>query len=268
MRSFSWRAAVSAVALLLGATVVGLVTLWPDERTLEPGAARLTAKTQSAEVVSIAAVPCRAPGQSGCRRVTVRVLSGPDEGTTAAITVGDPGTEVAVSVGDRLRVYKNPVPEGAAAADPRIEPYGFADFERRAPLLWLALAFAALAGLAASLAVVVGFVVPAILGGEEPAWVALVGGFAVMFATIPLAHGVGAKAVAALLGSAASLTLVLVLARAFTSLAHLTGSRRTRRSTCARRRARTSRFRACSWQAWSSVHSACSTTSRSRRPRP
>src|SRR5918996_1407854 len=235
MRSFSWRAALSTVALLLGATVVGLITLWPDERTLEPEAARLTAKTQSAEVVSIAAVPCRVPGRSGCRRVTVRVLSGPDEGTTAAITVGDPGTEVAVSVGDRLRVFKNPVPEGAAA-DPRIEPYGFADFERRAPLLWLALAFAALvlasgrwqglralAGLAASLAVVVGFVVPAILGGEEPAWVALVGGFAVMFATIPLAHGVGAKAVAALLGSAASLTLVLVLARAFTSLAHLTG---------------------------------------------
>ena len=150
--------------------------------------------------------------------------------------MGDPGTEIAVSVGDRLRVYKNPVPEGAAGADPRIEPYGFADFERRAPLLWLALAFAALvlasgrwqglralAGLAASLAVVVGFVVPAILGGEEPAWVALVGGFAVMFATIPLAHGVGAKAVAALLGSAASLTLVLILARVFTSLAHLTG---------------------------------------------
>ena len=141
--------------------------------------------------------------------------------------MGDPGTEIAVSVGDRLRVYKNPVPEGAAGADPRIEPWGFADFERRAPLLWLALAFAALvlasgrwwqgfralAGLAASLAVVVGFVVPAILGGEEPAWVALVGGFAVMFATIPLAHGVGAKAVAALLGSAASLTLVLILAR-------------------------------------------------------
>jgi hypothetical protein len=64
------------------------VTLWPDERTLEPGAARLTAKTQSAEVVSIAAVPCRVPRRSGCRRVTVRVLSGPDEGTTAAITVG------------------------------------------------------------------------------------------------------------------------------------------------------------------------------------
>ena len=234
MRSFAWRAGVSTVALLLGATVVGLVALWPEERTIEQPESRVSAKTEQAEVVAIAAVPCRVPGRTDCRRATVRLLTGPDEGARAAITVGDPGTEVGLAVGDRLRVYKNPVPEGVD--NPQIEPYGFADFERRSPLLWLAVGFAALvlvsgrwkglralAGLAASLAIVVGFIVPAILAGKEPALVALVGAFAVMLATIPLAHGLGAKAVAALLGSAASLSLVLLLAYAFTGLARLTG---------------------------------------------
>jgi uncharacterized membrane protein len=53
--------------------------------------------------------------------------------------------------------------------------------------------------------------------------VALVGGFAVMFATIPLAHGIGPKTIAACLGTAASLILTLLLADLFVDLAHLSG---------------------------------------------
>lgn len=78
------------------------------------------------------------------------------------------------------------------------------------PLLWLALAFAALVvvsgrwkgaralvGLGMSLAIVVGFVVPAILDGRSPEGVALVGALAIMLVTIPLAQGAGPTAVAA-----------------------------------------------------------------------
>jgi len=117
-----------------------------------------------------------------------------------------------------------------------VDPYGFSDFERRTPLFWLTLIFAvlvlftarlrglrALLGLGASLAIVVLFVVPAILDGRSPAAVALVGAFAVMFATIPLTHGLGAKTIAACLGTAVSLGLTLVLANLFVDLTHLSG---------------------------------------------
>jgi uncharacterized membrane protein len=83
--------------------------------------------------------------------------------------------------------------------------------------------FRALLGLGASLAIVVFFIVPAILDGRSPAAVALVGAFAVMFATIPLAHGLGAKSIAACLGTAASLGLTLILANMFVELTHLSG---------------------------------------------
>jgi uncharacterized membrane protein len=80
-----------------------------------------------------------------------------------------------------------------------------------------------LLGLGGSLLVIVFFIVPAILDGRSPTSVALFGALAVMFATIPLAHGLGAKTVAACLGTAMSLLLVLTLADLFTELAHLTG---------------------------------------------
>jgi uncharacterized membrane protein len=80
-----------------------------------------------------------------------------------------------------------------------------------------------LAGLAVSLALVLVFVVPAILDGRSPLLVAMVGALAVALTTIPLAHGWGPKSVAAVLGSAASLILIALLAVLFTDLTHLTG---------------------------------------------
>ena len=56
------------------------------------------------------------------------------------------------------------------------------------------------------------FVVPAILDGESPLAVAVVGGLAIALITIPLAHGVGPKSLAAVLGTAASLLLTALLA--------------------------------------------------------
>ena len=41
----------------------GLVTLWPPDRTVEQPAGLVRPKTLQAEVVAIAAAPCRAPGQ-------------------------------------------------------------------------------------------------------------------------------------------------------------------------------------------------------------
>ena len=114
--------------------------------------------------------------------------------------------------------------------------YAFYDFQRGRPMLVLALAFVAivllfarlrgalsLAGLGFSLALVLLFVVPAILDGKSPFAVAVVGSLAVALITIPLAHGGGPKTLAALLGTAASLLLTALLALTFTKAAHLTG---------------------------------------------
>jgi uncharacterized membrane protein len=131
-------------------------------------------------------------------------------------------------------VYKNVVPKGATT---HVEPYSFADFDRRGAMLWLAVGFAvlllatgrlhglrALGGLLASMVIVVVFVVPAILHGSSPFAVAVIGAFTVMSVMMPLSYGVGAKSLAAWVGTAISLLLAAGLALAFTHLAHLSGA--------------------------------------------
>ena len=136
-----------------------------------------------------------------------------------------------------MLVYKNKLPpHNDWLGGPHVPPYSFSDFQRRRPMLWLLAAFAlvvvaagrfhglrALAGLAASLATVVFFVVPAIGDGRPPLQVAAFGGLGVMLLTIPLVHGGGAKSLAACLGTAAALLLTLGLADLFTHVAHLSG---------------------------------------------
>ncbi len=80
-----------------------------------------------------------------------------------------------------------------------------------------------LVGLAASLALVTQFLVPAILEGSSPLLVALVGSLAVMLVTITLAHGTGVTSLAAMLGSAVSLLVTALLALLFVEAAQITG---------------------------------------------
>jgi len=144
------------------------------------------------------------------------------------------GRNELVAVGDAVRLTENEVPPGADAA--QIPPYSLSGFERRAPLLWLALGFMAvvvvfgrwrglrsLVGLAISLLVVAKFVVPAIVGGRDPVAVAVVGAMAIMLTTILFAHGAGPKSLAAVLGTSFSLGLTVVLAMLFTGLTELSG---------------------------------------------
>lgn len=229
-----------ALVALVAATAVGLVLLWPGGEPIErpPGAPQAT---ESARVVEVDPGGCRGlegldpvdPRVGGCRRVAVELTSGPDDGLRTGFDIG-PGVEI--ERGDGVRVADNGLPEGAQVGGVAADQYSFLDFERRAPLLWLTLAFAALvlvttrwrglpalAGLAVSLGVVIGFVVPAILDGASPLGVATVGALAIMLVTIPLAHGVGPKAIAACLGTAVALAITLGLAELATELAHITG---------------------------------------------
>jgi uncharacterized membrane protein len=225
-RPLAW--AVGAIAL---ATAAALVVLWPGEGDTEL-AAGLAAPTERAEVTEVAEGPCPPPQPGTCARASVVVETGADADTEVSLALGTTVLDPDLEPGDAIRVSRAaPVP--GAAAEPT---YTFVDFERRSPMLWLALAFAALViafgrlrgalslvGLAASLGVVVLFIIPAILDGSSPLAVAVVGSLAVMLLTISLAHGLGPKSLAAMLGTTVSLVLVAVLALAFTELTHLTG---------------------------------------------
>ena len=225
----------AALGLLALVVVTGLALLWPDGGKINRPESRLPA-TLRAEVIAVEKTGCSVRDTDACLQAKARLLSGRDEGDIAEFVVGEAGAEVEVGVGDKVRVIRNKVPVQAEIDGVDIPPYSFNDFERRGPTYALAAAFAllvlvagrwhglrALAGLVASLGVVVLFIVPALLEGRQPLLVALFGALAVMLLTIPVAHGIGPKTIAATFGTTLSLLLTLGLALLFTKLAHLTG---------------------------------------------
>ena len=81
----------------------------------------------------------------------------------------------------------------------------------------------ALAGLAVTFALLLLFVVPAILAGEPPLLVAIVGSAAIMLTVLYLTHGFALSTTVAVLGTLASLTLTGLLSSATVAALHLTG---------------------------------------------
>lgn len=232
-----WGRAFAGVTLVLAViTAVGLLVLWPSGDSRVDLGPALSTGSERAEVERIEAFACSGLQTDTCRRVAARLLSGPNEGGTAEFELGVGGPNPDLDIGDQVRVVPQAPPGTGAGAAAGSAAYALTDFERRLPMLWLVIVFAALVivfgrlrgalslvGLGLSLGVVAIFIVPAILDGEAPLAVALVGSFAVMFATIPLAHGLGPKSIAAMLGTAVSLLLTVGLALLFVEVAHLTG---------------------------------------------
>jgi uncharacterized membrane protein len=71
--------------------------------------------------------------------------------------------------------------------------------------------------------VLIRFVLPAILAGGDPLTVAIVGGAAIMFVALYLAHGINAATTTAVLGTLASLLLTGLLALLFVEISIFTG---------------------------------------------
>jgi len=228
-RAFNLVAAALAVA-----TVVGLLVLWPGQ--VESQVAQgIAVDSERAKVDRVEEGFCAGFATQQCQFVKAHIQDGPETGKRIEIQLSAGGLDPDVDPGDEIRVAKAPKPpEGAPAVAGT--GYTLYDFERRGAMLILAALFAvvvlvfarwrgalSLVGLAISLALVLVFVVPAILDGKSPLLVAVTGSMAVALTTIPLAHGWGPKSLAALLGTAASLVLTALLALLFTNLTHLTG---------------------------------------------
>lgn len=221
---------VAILAVLVLVVIGGVIALWPSG-SVESSVPTL--ETVPAEVVAVEAGGCRAvlPEDSDeCLRVTVVIEEGERAGERSGFDLAAAAFDV--DVGDSVRV----TPTGAPVGSPEVDQFQFVDFERQAPLIWLSVAFAllviatarlkgvrALGGLLVSVAVVVGFVVPAIVDGSSPVAVAFIGALAIMLGTIPLTHGLGPPAVAACIGTATALAITLGIAVFAVDAAHITG---------------------------------------------
>jgi uncharacterized membrane protein len=142
-------------------------------------------------------------------------------------TVRDAGA-LEVAPGDDVLVGVSTGPEG--------DVYYIADHVRKLPLWALTLAFVglvlvvgrvsgiwSLVGMAASLLVIVRFIIPGILSGHSPVVISVIGALVIMLTTLYLAHGVNRKTTAALVGTVISLSLTAVLATVSIAVARLSG---------------------------------------------
>lgn len=233
LQSRAGRIVLALVGLLTVAVIAAMVVLWPSG---ESAVAPVTVgSTDRAEVVGVEREACeQSQTAEPCQILTIELRTGIDEGRRFPLTL--PGTDAAPEVqeGDRIKVLANAPGVEAAAGD--VEAYAFSDFERGRPVALLAIVFAVLVialgrvkgmlsliGLGLSLIVVLQFIVPAILDGSPPLLVAIVGGMAVMLATLLLTHGIGPTSLAAALGAAGALTVIALLAVVMVGAAHLTG---------------------------------------------
>lgn len=225
---------------LLTATALGLVVLWPaDASPPTPDFMGVPAKLADATVVKVDRQPCGGGGGDGdgqavlCQKASVKLTgagAGADSGKVVDVEVSQGADSPVLRNGDKIVLGR----AGGDEADGG--GWYFADFQRRGPLLALAVFFAvavvvlarwrgllALAGLAISFAVLVRFMLPAILLGKNPVAVAVVGSAAIMFAALYLAHGINAPTTTAVLGTVGALFLTGVLAWIFVAGSHLTG---------------------------------------------
>jgi uncharacterized membrane protein len=217
------------------ATVIGLLVMWPDG---EPTRAEQVAATYlppgttypDGRVASVEEFECGDPGRPAtCARAVVEVVGGEGAGDYQQVELPPDVVAGGVEEGDTLVLTR----DGGAEGGPN---YQFFDYQRDAPIITLAIAFAvvvglvarwrglaALVGLAFAFVVLLQFVLPGLLSDHSPTLVSLVGSSAIMFVVLYLAHGFSARTTTALVGTLFGLSLVAVLGSLSVSAAHLTG---------------------------------------------
>ena len=221
---------------LLTATALGLVILWPaDANPPTPDFMGAPAQMADGTVVKVEQRPCGGSGDQAvlCQVAGVKLAkgAGPEAGTVVDVEVGQGADSPVLETGDKIVVGRVGSGEGDDAGG-----WYFSDYQRRGPLTALAVFFIlavvvfarwrglfALWGLAIAFAVLVRFILPAILIGKNPVAVAVVGSAAIMFVTLYLAHGFNARTTTAVLGTVGALFITGLLAWIFVAGTHLTG---------------------------------------------
>ncbi|HEX7166429.1 MAG TPA: YibE/F family protein, partial [Acidimicrobiales bacterium] len=229
------RALLAVLVPLLALTLVGLLLLWPNaDRAASRVDLDFGSELVDGTVERVRRDDCAAtaPGSGvQCQVAEVRLEEGPDEGDVFDLEIQESPTSVDLDDGDRIvlnRVTAEEVPEDLR--------YTFADYQRTTPLIVLAVLFVlavvtlgrfqgirSLVGLTVSLLVLLRFVLPSILDGNDAVAVALVGSALIMLAALYLAHGFNERTTIAVLGTFASLLLTGLLAVVFVGVTQITG---------------------------------------------
>ncbi len=221
------------VGFLALATLVGMVALRPTGDELVNPEALGFGDVVDATVTEARLEACSFDPATSCDVVDLKITSGPTAGDTTILETSLDAAAVTLDVGDGVVLnFVEDLPAGA----PESVRYSFADYQRRTPLIVLGVLFAlavvllgrlqgvrALLGLALSLAVLLAFILPALVQGRSPLAVALVGSAAIAFVALYLAHGVNERTTVALLGTFASLALTGALGVAFLAATRVTG---------------------------------------------
>jgi uncharacterized membrane protein len=240
---------VGLLAAIGVAVIAGAVWLWPSRQRVDipmpfQNASGGAVTTQGGNVISSGLGDCGSPsvgqvftaaplpgtpGAGRCVLTLVAIDSGPNTGANTVLEFSPGPGQPQLAVGDHIRVTRQVDAQGTTT-------YGFYDFERRWPLVALAIGFAvvivavarwrgllALVGIVVAFGVLVVFLLPALRDGAPAIPVALVASAAILYAVIYLAHGVNLRTSAALLGTLSSLLLAAGLSWAAIDLAHLTG---------------------------------------------
>ncbi len=220
-------ATAAGVALLIA--LIGTVVLWPSGDAEVPQVlSTVGVDRYTVEVTEVVTGDCYgAPSEIPCD--TISFLR--DDGVAGVYTQTNSEFTSPVAVGDRVVVA-----DQAGLGVENEFRYYFLDFDRDAPLYWLAVLFAAaviglgrsqgvrsLVALLASFVILATFTLPALLDTDSPVLVAIVGSAGVAAVTFYLTHGITHLSTVALLGSLTSLTLTGVLAWIFVPAANLTG---------------------------------------------
>lgn len=83
--------------------------------------------------------------------------------------------------------------------------------------------FGSILGLVISLGIILLFIVPQVLKGNDPVFITIIGSLLIMFITMYLAHGISKKVTVAVIATLAALGITGVLATLFVSASHLSG---------------------------------------------
>ena len=237
----SRRVQLLLVAVLIPvalATLLGIWLTWPGGPAPRSGAdIGFGERPVQGEVVDAATAPCTEGGGSGtavrdngCIALTVRLTDGSSAGTTIRQVLPNEPSTPRFTVGDEIVLAYN-------GGDPGDElSYQVRDFQRGGSMLWLAALFAvavlllgrgkglaSLAALGFSFLVLVVYLFPALLAGENPVIVGVLAAGVIMFGVLYLSHGFSAQTSTAVLGTLLSLALIGVLGTAFSAATQLTG---------------------------------------------
>ncbi|XGP78008.1 YibE/F family protein [Actinokineospora auranticolor] len=209
------------------AALAGMIILFPTAATPE----HVGQQAVKGTITAAQAGPCGVGDAGGdCLVVSVRMSDGAATGSEIRTAIPLEPSTPRFAVGDDVVLAYN-------GADPLSgASYQLVDFQRGVPLALLAALFAvavivlgrwqglkALLALGLSFAVLLLFVLPAILTGENPLLVAVAGAGVIMFAVLYLTHGLSARTSTAVLGTMVSLALIGVLSALFSAVAKLTG---------------------------------------------